>query len=92
MAKKKKYYGESRMADSFYDGYNKARRLEAQDASMIREDHSAPANLPQERVLKYYPSPAGMDNGWLNDTLSGVDKQIKADADKRNSQFKPHKY
>lgn len=44
---------------------------------MISEDRSAPANLPQHVVHKYYPKEGYMDRYELDDTIEGVDDQIK---------------
>lgn len=43
---------------------------------MISEDHSAPANLPQNVVHKYYPKDQMVDNYYLDDTLCGIDDNI----------------
>lgn len=43
---------------------------------MISEDHSAPANLPQGVVHKYYPKCKYMDGHYLDDTIRGVDDNI----------------
>lgn len=43
---------------------------------MISEDHSAPANLPQDVVHKYYPKCEYLDSHYLDDTIRGVDDNI----------------
>lgn len=40
---------------------------------MIKEDHNAPSNLPQEVVHKYYPKCSYMDAYELDDTNRGLD-------------------
>ena len=46
---------------------------------MIREDRSAPANLPQEVVHKNYPKGSYGLRGNLDDTIRGVDNQLYED-------------
>jgi len=58
----KKYYREERM-DSGY-------------MNMLSEDHSAPANLPQGVVHKYYPKENYVDNYYLDDTCKGIDDNV----------------
>ena len=48
-------------------------RLDDGFMGMISEDHSAPANLPQDVVHKYYPKMDYMDSHYLDDTIRGVD-------------------
>jgi len=43
---------------------------------MISEDHSAPANLPQGVVHKYYPKNEYLDMHYLDDTIEGIDDNI----------------
>lgn len=43
---------------------------------MISEDHSAPSNLPQEVVHKYYPPCDYVDNYYLDDTIRGIDDTL----------------
>lgn len=70
MAKKKKYYSDETM-----------RAMRKEDSSMIREDRSAPSNFPQKSFIKWYPdSPEAGDYAWMDDTLSGTDAQMSADA------------
>lgn len=69
------------------------RHEEMREAGMISEDHSAIANMPQHVVMKPYPK-AGpyMMDGQLNDTITGVDRQMDHDDSKRKGGMKPHKY
>jgi len=57
---------ERRHKDGMDDGY----------MGMISEDHSAPANLPQHVVHKYYPKDDMCDTHYLDDTLRGIDENI----------------
>lgn len=50
--------------------------------NMISEDHSAPANLPQEVVHKYYPKCDYMDGYALDDTARGLDDVRKDEISK----------
>jgi hypothetical protein len=51
------------------------------DSGMIKEDYSAPSNLPQKSFMKNYPlMDFGGDQSWIDDTLSGTDAQINSDA------------
>lgn len=51
----------------------KDRRMDSQFEGMLSEDHSAPANLPQEVVHKYYKKCSYMDGYGLDDTIRGLD-------------------
>lgn len=73
---------ESRMA--IYQDYAKKRKKYKSNMDgygMIREDMSAPANMPQKEMVKMYPGYAknGNSSNGLNDTAKGIDKQIKND-------------
>ena len=74
-----------------YEGHDPRRRQEMEDAGMIREDHSAIANLPQGVEMKPWGSyHAGMPED-LDDTIHGIDKQIGMDDAKRRAHFMPKK-
>jgi hypothetical protein len=64
-----------------------------EDSGMIREDHSAIANLPQSVIMREYPkvSTYAMDYN-LNDTASGIDRQMYDDAKKTKKEMYPEKY
>ena len=49
------------------------------DGDMIREDHTAFANLPQEVIMKEYKKPDYTDFDNLDDTITGIDRQIDSD-------------
>lgn len=68
----------------FYDGdysgpLNKARRRETEDFSMISEDKSACANLPQDVKYHAWPQPGYYAEYRLDDTIRGIDEQMNAD-------------
>ncbi len=68
------------MNEGEYAGVDARRRLEREDAKMIHEDRSAVANLPQGVIMKSYPSNYdGQTFPELNDTISGIDRQINQD-------------
>ena len=74
-----------------YDGMASRRTQEMQDAGMIREDQYAIANLPQEVMIKAYPKTGPYLPEGLDDTISGVDKQMDFDDSQRARHFFPKK-
>ena len=86
----KKYYKEEKMKMSSHDKRSKR----DSDYGMIHEDHNAPANLPQEKIMRYYPQTAYTDGmgGYIDDTVRGVDEQIDADNSGVKKNFGPEKY
>jgi len=74
-----------------YAGMEPRRRQEMEDAGMIHEDHSAIANMPQEVMMKKYPDSESYMPENLDDTISGVDRQIGYDDRKRKEHFMPKK-
>lgn len=74
-----------------YSGMHDRRRREMEDAGMIHEDHHAIANMPQEVMIKPYPSSYSYLPEDLDDTISGVDRQINLDDSKRRENFMPKK-
>jgi len=61
------------MAKRYYDAMYKA------DSSMIKADNSKTANLPQEVIMKNYPKTPYINEAPLDDTIKGIDNQIKSD-------------
>ena len=86
MAREK--YDHEPMSDSHHDA---AAAAEAHDRSMIREDHRAIANLPQEVMIKPYPKTGPYMPEDLDDTIRGVDRQMDYDDNKRAEHFFPKK-
>ena len=66
----KRHYGSAN-----YAGMDDRRRMEKQDGSMLNEDHSAVANLPQEVKYHAWPKGASYADWDLDDTIRGIDKQ-----------------
>jgi hypothetical protein len=56
--------------------------MDSQFEGMISEDHSAPANLPQHVVHKFYPKCGYMDAYELDDSIRGLDDTRKDDIKK----------
>ena len=69
----KRYY------DGMYSGIIPRKAQEEKDSRMIWEDRSAIANLPQQVVYKEYPKVSYGSPEGLDDTLYGIDRQVKDD-------------
>jgi hypothetical protein len=80
------------LGPEYYAGEDPRRRQEAMDASMIHEDHQAPANMPQGVIMKPWPKEGGYMPEVLDDTIGGIDKQMSVDNAQKMRHFKPHKY
>ncbi len=75
-----------------YEGMEGRRTQEMEDGGMIREDHSAIANLPQSVMIKPYPKNGPYMPEDLDDTIKGVDHQINTlDDSKRRQHNVPKK-
>ena len=75
-----------------YAGMEPRRRQEMEDAGMIHEDHSAIANLPQQVMIKPYPKTDHYMPEGLDDTISGIDRQIDTlDGAKKDKNLVPKK-
>jgi hypothetical protein len=83
--------GNSYKMGGYYEGAEPRRRQEMEDAGMIREDHSAIANLPQNVSMKPYPKEGGYLPEDLDDTLRGIDRQMGFDNRKKMEHFYPKK-
>ena len=89
-----KRYHNSKKADvgpDLYSGASARYALERKDAGMIHEDHSAIANLPQEVMIKDWPMKPGYLNADLDDGISGIDSQLRAEASGLSKGYKPRK-
>jgi hypothetical protein len=75
----------------FYAGYDSMHNQEIADGGIIHEDHSAMANLPQQFMVKPYPQVQGNLDGYLDDSIHGIDETIKENTPHGTS-FKPKKY
>lgn len=76
-----------------YEGMSGRRTQEMQDAGMIREDHNAVANMPQEVMMKPWAKPSyGMMDERIDDTISGINRQMSKDESEGKRNMNPHKY
>ena len=90
MAAKKRHH---HAMNGAYEGMEGRRTQEMQDAGMIREDRSEVANMPQEVMYKGWPKPSyGMMDERLDDSISGVNRQMDRDEDQGKRGMNPHKY
>lgn len=65
----------------YYQGPQERVEQELRDASMVQEDRSAVANLPQNVVMRPWPKGGRYTPEHLNDTIRGIDNQMGADGD-----------
>lgn len=79
------------MAKRYYDENTSGKFAEKEGAGMIHENPSAVANLPQEVMMKPYPK-TSYDSYGLNDTISGVDVQMRDDSKRKKGGSYPEKY
>lgn len=81
-----------RYNSGFYEGMSERRRQEHEDGGMIKEDHSAIANLPQQVIIKAYPKGDDYTPEKLNDTITGIDRQKSRDHSQTMKHLQPEKY
>lgn len=81
------------MAKRFYKKESQ-QQMEKQDAGMIREDHSACANLPQQVIQKEWPKTTYFDHSDLRkwDNARGIDRQMDEDANGASRHRSKSKY
>lgn len=73
--------------------YHDRRKSEMEGAGIIREDHSEIANMPQSVKYHGWPKPKyGLMDERLDDTISGVNRQMDRDEDQGRRGMNPHKY
>ena len=85
------YYRKMRRSEH-YAGADPRRRRELEDGNMVHEDHMAMANLPEKPIMRYYPKfEYGLD-GYLDDTIGGIDRQMYDDMDEMKRHLKPEKW
>jgi hypothetical protein len=70
----KRYHGKD--LGDYSSGLAARNRMESEHGGMIRENHSAIANLPQEVMIKPYPETGPYMPENLDDTIRGADHQI----------------
>ena len=81
-----------RFHDGAYAGHGARVAQEGQDSSMIREDRSAVANLPQDVKYTAWATGASYLNANLNDTITGIDKQKSEDVSGTKSHLQNNKW
>jgi hypothetical protein len=59
---------------------------------MIHEDKNAMANLPQEVMIKPFPRSGGSLDPRLDDTQTGIDRQINDDSNQMKRHISKSKY
>jgi hypothetical protein len=65
---------------------------EYEGAGMIKEDHRAIANLPQEVMIKAYAPMPGFLPEDLDDTIRGIDRQMSEDHKASKGGLNPMKF
>ena len=78
---KKKSYASGGVGMRFSDEYARGEdpgRYQERMMGMIKEDHSKIANLPQDVHYYEYPK-TGYQSYYLNDEISGIDKNMDHD-------------
>ena len=88
----KRYHQSKNINKGYYEGYDDKKRREMADGSMLFEDRSAIANLPQNVKYHLYPKAVGGLGENLNDGITGIDHQEKKDDSKMKSHLQPEKY
>ena len=68
-----------RMGEEMSSGLRNRERMEASDYSMISEDHSAIATLPEQAIYKLWPKAGHYADFELEDNIGGIDEQMDAD-------------
>lgn len=74
----------------YSSGADRQERVE--EASEIRENKSDVANLPQNVSYKPWPKSGEYADYFLDDTISGIDRQLDEDGAKMKKHLQPGKY
>jgi hypothetical protein len=73
-------------------GYERSMASEGGDRGMMLEDKNAHANLPTEVKMMTYPNAYGeMPFGYYDDSMHGIDSQMRQDHATAMKQFMPRK-
>jgi hypothetical protein len=88
----KRYYKSENSSSGEFATFEDSRRIQLEDSGMIKEDHKAVSNLPQEVMIKDWPKYPRGNMSSLDDTLTNVDHQIAADSSKFKKGPFPEKY
>ncbi len=76
----------------FHSAEGARRSSEMRDSGMLHDNKSAVANMPQD--VKYHAWPSahvGLDSR-IDDTISGINDQMRSDESKARSILNPKKY
>jgi hypothetical protein len=92
MAKKRYHNGESMEKREAYAGYKESRKMMARDGAMIREDLSAPCNLPRSVMQEFWPKAHNYNMGFVEDLFYGAQKQMHEDYNDLGREMDPKKY
>lgn len=79
------------LGSEYYADQASRKMQENQDFHMMPDGSNEMANMPQQVVMKYWPKPehASYD---LDDTINGVDNQMKDDMREKKKGMYPEKY
>ena len=78
--------------DGMYEGHVNRRHQEMKDAGMINEDKNAVANMPQGVMYKPWPGRYDGFDSDLDDSISGVNRQIEMDESVAKRYNEPKKW
>ena len=80
------------MASKHYGYPMAASHMKERNPSMISDDRSAPCNLPEHVMDKYWPASHDYNMGYVPTLFNGVDKQLREDSADMRKAFGPKKY
>lgn len=88
----KKHYGEKKYAKrEEYAGRKQHENMEKEDSRMFGSTNGF-SNMPQEVIMKPWPAtPYGQDEK-LDDTIGGIDNQMRQDGKRQKGGKYPEKY
>jgi hypothetical protein len=77
--------------EDYSSGLSARDRMESEQGGMIRENHKAIANLPQEVMIKPYEKVGPYMPEGINDSIRGADIQMDDNDMQRKRHFSPKK-
>jgi len=77
--------------EDYSSGLRARDRMESEKDGMIRDDHRAIANLPQEVMIKPYEQVGPYLPEGIDDTIKGSDRQMMDNDEQRSRYFSPKK-
>lgn len=80
-----------RFHDGAYSGLDERRELEHEDFEMIPRGGGEFANMPSQVIHKKFAEVGGWTPEPLDDTLRGVDNQMREDNSEKHRGMKPKK-